>query len=174
MARAKPKTEKTPSDDIHIKCYNGADTGVDNVTKGEWTERVKSLFLDHLAASCNVTHSAEKAGKKPHHAYSLRRRDAEFARRWDKALEVGYAGIEAMLLERAKSGIENGEENPSNSKNISAEFAMKLLGEHRKLMASLKKSEPDVQAVASEEETNAAIIKRLRVLKNRIDKKGGG
>lgn len=63
-----------------------------------WTKAVRNAFLDHLAATCNVTHAARSVGKDPISAHNLRRRDTAFGEAWAAALEEGYAHIEAKLL----------------------------------------------------------------------------
>lgn len=67
----------------------------------QWTKAKRNAFLDHLAATCNVTHSSAKVGIATSNAYALRRRDAAFAEAWSAALEQGYEHIEAQLLARA-------------------------------------------------------------------------
>lgn len=66
-----------------------------------WTTKRRTVFLDHLAATCNVSLSARAVGIHNASAYALRRRDAGFAAAWQEALAVGYARLEAMLIERA-------------------------------------------------------------------------
>jgi hypothetical protein len=66
-----------------------------------WTEGKRRIFLDHLAATCNVRASVAAAGMREHSAYALRRRDAAFAEQWQAAIATGYAAIEAMLMARA-------------------------------------------------------------------------
>ena len=66
-----------------------------------WTKAKRAVFLDHLAATCNVVISANAAGIAPPNAYALKRRDAEFAALWAAALEAGYEHIETQLLARA-------------------------------------------------------------------------
>lgn len=71
-----------------------------------WTEEAEAVFLDHLAASCNVTRSAAAAGFCATALYQRRRRDAGFAARWQAALEQGYVRIEMLLIERAVDTLE--------------------------------------------------------------------
>ena len=71
-----------------------------------WTEAAEALFLDALAASCNVRHSAETAGFSTRAVYARRRRDAAFAAHWQQALEQGHARLEAGLVAAAIATIE--------------------------------------------------------------------
>lgn len=66
-----------------------------------WSEEAEAQFLDLLAASCNVTASAEGAGFSKAALYKRRRDDPAFAQRWQAALEQGYARIELLLVQRA-------------------------------------------------------------------------
>src|SRR6187401_409511 len=71
-----------------------------------WTEEAEAIFLDHLAASCNVTAAAEAAGFSREAIYKRRRHDPCFAERWQAALEQGYARIEMALVRRAADALE--------------------------------------------------------------------
>ena len=75
-------------------------------TGKRWSEEAEAVFLDHLAASCNVTVSAKEAGFSPEAIYRRRRNDPAFAQRWQAALEQGYARIEALLVQRATEALE--------------------------------------------------------------------
>lgn len=72
---------------------------------GRWSDAAEALFLDRLAASCNVTLSAEAVGFSPEAIYRRRRLDPGFAERWQAALEQGYARIEIMLVDAATDAL---------------------------------------------------------------------
>jgi hypothetical protein len=72
--------------------------------EGGFGEAKRRIFLDHLAACCNVTAAAAAAGVGVSTVYDARRRDPEFARQWGEAIEAGYATLEALLIERAAKG----------------------------------------------------------------------
>lgn len=63
--------------------------------------RARTLFLEELAMTANVSASARKAGIAAHTAYALRRRNADFAARWQAALAEGFARLEGDLLAEA-------------------------------------------------------------------------
>ena len=71
-----------------------------------WTDAAEALFLDALAASCNVTWSAAQCGFSKEALYARRRRDPAFAARWLDALVQGYFRIEAGLVAAAIATIE--------------------------------------------------------------------
>ena len=66
-----------------------------------WTRTKRTIFLDHLEASCNIRQSAAAAGMDDSTARALRRRDPEFAAAWAEALEIGCERLRAELLARA-------------------------------------------------------------------------
>ncbi len=71
-----------------------------------WSPERKLRFLDHLAARGNVRAACAAVGMTREAAYTLRRRDALFARGWAAALVLAReAGVEA-LADKALDGIE--------------------------------------------------------------------
>lgn len=71
-----------------------------------WTDEAETIFLDHLAASCNVKLSADASGFSTVAIYNRRRSDPGFAERWQAALEQGYARIEMALVKSATDALE--------------------------------------------------------------------
>jgi hypothetical protein len=67
----------------------------------QWTPRSEDGFLAALAATCNVKAACAAVGLTPAGAYRHRGRWPAFARRWEEALDMGCAGLEAALLEAA-------------------------------------------------------------------------
>ena len=63
-----------------------------------FTPEAQAVFLDHLAASCNVSWSAAQAGVSTVTAYNHRRTSPGFARDWEEALRHGYVRLETELL----------------------------------------------------------------------------
>jgi hypothetical protein len=84
----------------------------------QWTPRVEDRFLSALAASCNVKAALVTVGMSKSGAYSHRARWPAFARAWDEAIAIGYARLEAAVIESAdhffdpdsREGVEIGEE----------------------------------------------------------------
>jgi len=58
----------------------------------------KITFLEHFAASCDVTASAREAGVSLSTVYAHRHSDRAFAEAWGEALIAGYARLEAEML----------------------------------------------------------------------------
>jgi hypothetical protein len=97
----------------------------------------QQAFLEHLAATCNVTASAREAGVVPGTVYAHRMKNPDFRDGWRAALEQGYARLEAMLLERATSAA--GRFEVAGDKEVDAPFdwdkAMDLLRQHQRGLA---------------------------------------
>ena len=73
-----------------------------------WTPARQQRFLDHLAATANVTAAAKAAGMSKQSAYWLRRQPHswKFARAWDEALADRDRWIEDLALDRVLHGEE--------------------------------------------------------------------
>lgn len=66
-----------------------------------WSDRTERVFLELLAATCNVRLAAREIGFSSTAIYKRRMRYPAFAALWAQAMEHGYARIEAQLVERA-------------------------------------------------------------------------
>lgn len=64
----------------------------------------KTSFIEALRKRSSVLHAAEKAGLGASWCYDERKRDEEFAREWDAALEYTTENLEDSLYERAVEG----------------------------------------------------------------------
>lgn len=132
-----------------------------------WSAKLKAAFLDHLAATCNVSEAAEAIGVEPCSVYVLRRRDPAFRAGWSEALMQGYEMLETQLVGHALSGggartMANGD--VARTGGIDVELAMRLLGQHRAAMAGKPFRGGPKLHTATREETNTAILKKLRAL----------
>lgn len=134
-----------------------------------WTVKQRAAFLDHLAATCNVSASAKATGVLAGTAYRMYRRDPEFAQAWDAALATGYAALETMLVARAMGAIDipEGETAVPAVETIDTELALRVLGHHKRAAKSHASTGAPPLRQSTEDETNAAILKKLRVLAKR-------
>lgn len=66
----------------------------------------RKRFIELLAETANVTHSARVAGIERTAAYRLRARSESFRAAWDEAMNQALDDLEAVLLERAAHGVE--------------------------------------------------------------------
>ncbi len=97
-----------------------------------WTDRAEEIFLDHLAATCNVSAAARKCGFSREAIYKRRRRDPRFARLWDEALAIGYPRLEAALVRAAVDTMEGRAPDPDSPiPPMSARDAIAVLKLHQ-------------------------------------------
>lgn len=97
-----------------------------------WSDEAEAKFLDHLAATCNVTASAAATGFSGAALYQRRRRDPAFAERWQAALDQGYARIEELLVRRATETLEGHVADPGTPiPEMNVRDAIMILGQHR-------------------------------------------
>ncbi len=71
-----------------------------------WTARRRAKFLDVLASTANVTAATKAVGKSKSTVYELRKRDAEFARAWDAAIDIAMDELEAIAFDRVVNGVQ--------------------------------------------------------------------
>lgn len=74
-----------------------------------WSDEAEAIFLDCLAATCNVSRAAREAGFSGTAVWRRRRRDAGFAGRWQEALTQGYVRLETAIVRRAADRFDGGD-----------------------------------------------------------------
>lgn len=104
----------------------------------------------------------------PTSVYKLRRRDAAFAEQWHAALLAGYDRLEAALLSHAMDALGTTEQGEVLDRPIDVRTAMDILKLHHARQTGRPRT-PKGPAVrrATEEETDAAILKQLAALSRR-------
>ncbi len=137
----------------------------------------REAFLKELSATCNVSRAIAASGKAGSSVYRKRRRDPEFAAQWQAALEVGYARLEAALVRRALEVVDGfalvEDEQPVEKMTVAQ--AIDVMDKHRRSVASgaAKTVRPQARQVATAEETDRAILKRIAVLKRQREGTSG-
>ena len=143
--------------------------------RGSFGEAERQVFLDYLAACANVTAAAAAAGVGVSTVYDARRRDPGFAQQWEEAMEIGYATLESLLLERAAKGrayVPGGTEVPG-PETIDTGLALDLLRLSRAPRAARKTGGAPPRR-ASEKALADAICAKLDVLEKRRARKRNG
>lgn len=92
----------------------------------------RSLFLDTLAETSNVSAAAREAGINPSRAYKVRRVEPDFRKQWGEALLEGYEHLEMETLQRLRFGT-----SPEDPK-FDIPNALRLLAVHRETAAREK------------------------------------
>lgn len=73
----------------------------------KWTQKREKTFLDLLRETCNVTSACQAIGASRSGAYKRRDENADFAERWDNAIEEALDSIEAEVIRRGVHGIDD-------------------------------------------------------------------
>ena len=136
---------------------------------GQFTPRVETRFLSVLRRTCNVKMACVAVGMSAAVVYKHRNRWAEFERAWDAAIQDGYFALEMALLENGIRALDPdadslAEDHALPMLPISANDAMRILGQRRFYVSGWGKRSGHKRRMPTKEETNAAILKRLRVL----------
>lgn len=69
------------------------------------TPKREAIFLQYLSETCNVKIACSRAGIARRTVYDWRDENADFAKRWDKALDIGVTVLEDEVVRRALDGV---------------------------------------------------------------------
>lgn len=114
-------------------------------------------FLEELAHSSNVAAAAAVSGLSSGQVYTLRRTDADFARRWYAALAEGYDNLEMDLLSRLRDGRLEEIDAEGSTRKFDFATALRCLTAHRDSVSREKGRRTLVEEVATIESINAKI-----------------
>jgi hypothetical protein len=149
--------------------------------------RRRALFLEWFAATCNVRLSAERAGVAYQTVFKHRMKDEGFAEAWDRALQQGYAYLEARVLQEAlavegrpstslgTNGLSEEEETLAEEA-FDRELAIALLREHARRLPGAgdkRKNQRTTARAATNQEVQAALVKRLKAFAMRVGRAAG-
>ncbi len=144
-------------DDDGARCVDDVDEATEVQTGGRrifvrWTPAVEDLFFDHVSATGNVTAAAEAIGVSRNTVYYRLRTNPDFAAGWDRAVEASYHAVEAKMIESLLT-----------ADAFDWEKAMRMLTQR---LAYRKRghSGGPAKTVATPEQTDAAILKRLALI----------
>lgn len=140
------------------------------------SQRKREDFIAHLSETCNISLSAERVGVATKTFYRIRQRDAAFAAEWQAALETGYRRLEMGLVQAALAVVEGrgaGEDEGGEGaarpviEPMTMEQALRLMGRHEESVRSggFRSNRRTRGPVPTSEETDAAILKRLAILR---------
>lgn len=140
-----------------------------------WTDTRRAKFLDVLGATANVRAAAQAARKAKATAYTLRKRDPDFARAWEEAIAGAMDELEAVAYERARDGVEKIVVRAGGDKVTIREYSERLL------MFMLSRRKPEVYAqlsaartdVGRERDVCAEIEARVAAFETRPGKEDG-
>lgn len=136
-----------------------------HTTGHRWSDEAEARFLDHLAASANITHAAREAGFSATLLYQKRRSDPVFAERWQAALAQGYARIEALLVRRATERLEGFAPDPDTPiPEMTVKDALAILGHHRAAVEGGPRSRRQWARPRSLDELRDSILAKLEAV----------
>ena len=137
--------------------------------KDGWTKTRREAFLAELAQSCNIRRAIAAAGMTQSSSYRLRQRDPVFAQQWQDALTLGYERLELALLRRALEVIDGMDldERAEQVEKMTVAQAIDIMSKHRESVASgqTRGRRPQARQIATQQETDAVLIKRIRMVK---------
>jgi hypothetical protein len=132
----------------------------------QWSDEDEEIFLDCLAACCNVLLACDQAGVAPTTVYRQRRKRADFAQKWQAALEQGYARLEMALVAAAADSIEGVEFDSDHPiPKMSAETALKVLQLHRASVLGVGKRSGWTAPPRRLEEVQASILRKVEAIR---------
>lgn len=140
----------------------------------QWSDEDEEIFLDCLAASCNVVIACEQADVSHTTVYRQRRLRADFAGKWQAALEQGYARLEMALLRSAADTMEGiAFDGDRPIPPMSPETALAVLRHHRPSVTGEGRNSGWRAPPPRLEEVRASISRKLDAIE-RGEETGGG
>lgn len=140
----------------------------------------RRTFLEHLAATCNVTASADAAGVSHSCVYANRMKDPGFRADWALALEQGYARLEMALLERTFGGASriaiDGDleiSGPNAPNEIDWDKGMELMKHHARALAGRTTDNKARPKRVPIEQVAAKLIRKMKALGVSISDQSG-
>lgn len=167
-------------EEVVVRPADGRELQARRTRADGWTEAKRAAFLDHLAATANVEFSCKAVAMDPSGVFRLRRRDADFAEQWDAALDTAKARLRAMLIERSMGGgaaavhgegecLPDAAPPPPDARAMDTALALTVLRLHQEPIAQ-KRGGAHMRR-ATKEETDAAIVKKLKALRKRLERR---
>lgn len=131
------------------------------------SEECLRAFLDHLAATSNVSVAAKRAGVSRSAVYRLRAISPAFSHGWQAAIATGYDELEFRMLKTARFGTLKPVKRPDGSIGRATEYddaqGLKLLMAYK---ASVEKGRGDgagdPMAAATARDQLAATLDQIR------------
>ena len=122
------------------------------------SKRARTIFLEALGDTSNVTAAAAKAGLTRPQVYRLRRSDPAFAADWYGALAEGYDNLEMELLAHLRAG-----EGAKGAPKFDTATALRCLAAHRESVTR----EKGRRTLAREQATIDTINRRIDEMRAR-------
>jgi hypothetical protein len=131
-----------------------------------WTAALTGAFMDHLSRTGNISAAARRIGIDPAQAYYRQRTNAAFAAAWRAALDAGYLTIETQAMGYILSG-GDAVAADTGTDRFDWDHALRLLIWHEQRRAGRDHRGKPPRQVATREESDALILRRLATLARR-------
>ena len=151
--------------------------------KGALTPEEIETFLATFAETCNLAHSARKAGRSTDRIFrDLRKRDPKFAAAWESTFRESYDLLEVEMNRRARKGtmkdvFHNGRK-VARVRVYNDGLALRLLSLHRKSAERMRAADTaprrDVKTVFAEISARLAEIEAEEAAKKTAGEAGYG
>lgn len=131
-----------------------------------WSKEAEKIFLEHLAATCNVSAAADACGFSTVAIYNRRMKWPGFAEAWAKAVEQGFARIETQLIETASASLSGGDfDGGREVERVSFADALNLYKLHRAEVRGGPPQRYDARAVPPNPDVvRASILKKIEAI----------
>ncbi len=150
-----------------IRGTNGRKVQVARAHVRQWSPQSEALFLQTLAATCNVKASCAEVGKSAASAYVRRRKWQSFADRWEEALETGYVRLELALVESACNTFDPPEVvHDGPMPRVTPEQALQLLRLHRHTVRGDAKLSGRYRRRRTLAEVQGSILRKIEAIQN--------
>jgi hypothetical protein len=97
-----------------------------------FTKAKRKKFLSHFAATCNAKASALAAGVSFSTVYEWRRKDEQFRKGWQEALDQGYARLEAEVVREAEESLAVRADGKAARQRMDPKTALAVLEAYRR------------------------------------------
>jgi len=132
----------------------------------QWCDEDEDVFLDCLAATCSVTLACEQADVAHTTVYRQRRLRADFALKWQAALEQGYAQLEMGLVEAANLSLRGAPARGAMAvAPMSAETALRVLMAHRAAVIGIGKRNGWQAPAQTLEQVQDGILRKIAAIR---------
>lgn len=133
-------------------------------------EEKQAAFFADLTETCNVTGAAKSAGVCVQTVYNKRRRDPDFARRWDQAKGDAVADLEMRALAQGRFGrevvveqraTEDGQVLTRRTRHDEASLTLQRIGRSGLVRIGSEDAEREAEAMAERQARVEAAVQLL-------------
>ena len=157
-------------DRVIRRAINGKTQVIRSPGRKRWSQKAERVFLETLAATCNVTAAAEAAGFSTVAIYRRRKLWPGFAAEWAACVEHGYARLETALIDRASDSLRReaiGGDRVGPA--VGFEQGLNLLRLHRAEVRGGKPQRYDARARAPDiEAVRASILRKIEAVERAV------